>query len=64
MKRLFAAMSPRWQLLLGFVACGVLIVLVLASSPFLFDLMSRGIGWIMALFPHPDESWKERSWCF
>ena len=42
MKRLFSAMSPRWQRL----------------------LVGRGIGWIIGLFPHPDESWKECSWCF
>ncbi len=64
MKRLFSAMSPRWQRLLGFDTWGVFIVLVLVSLPFLFDLMSCGIGWIMALFSHPDESWKECSWCF
>jgi len=64
MKRFFAAMSPWWRPLLGFAAWGVLIVLVLVSLPFLFDLMSRGIGWIVALFPHPDESWKSCPWCF
>jgi len=64
MKRLFSAMSPRWQRLLGFAAWGALIVVILASAPFLFDPVGRGIGWIIGLFPHPDESWKECSWCF
>jgi len=64
MKRLFSAMSIRWQRLFCFAAWGVFVVLVLASLPFLFDLMGRGIGWIMGLFPHPDELWKECPWCF
>jgi len=64
MKPLFSAMSIRWQRLFCFATCGVFIVLVLASLPFLFDLMGRGIGWIMGLFPHPDNLWKECPWCF
>ncbi len=61
MKRFFAPMSPRWQRLLGFAAWGAHIF---ASAPFLFNVIGRGIGWIIGLFPHPDESWKECSWCF
>lgn len=64
MKRLFVLISAPWQGLLRFAAWGVFIVLVLASLPFLFDLMSRGIGWIMGLFPRPDDLWKECPWCF
>ncbi len=64
MKRFFAPMSARWQRLLGFAAWAAFIVVIFASAPFLFELMSRGIGWIIGLFPHPDESWKECSWCF
>jgi hypothetical protein len=41
MKRLFGAMPTRWQRLHRFAAWGVLIVLVFASLPLLFDLMSR-----------------------
>ena len=63
MKRLFAAMSPRWQRLLEFAAWGTLVVAIFASAPFLFDLVGRGIGWIIGLFPHPDELWKECPWC-
>lgn len=64
MKRLLVLISPPWQGLRRFAAWGVFIVLVLASLPFLFDLMSRGIGWIMGLFPRPDDLWKECPWCF
>lgn len=64
MKRLFVLISPPWQGLVRFAAWGVFIVLVLASLPFLFDLISRGIGWIMGLFPRPDDLWKECPWCF
>ncbi len=63
MKRLFAAMSPRWRKLLRFAGWGALIVVIFESAPFLFDLVGRGIGWIIGLFPHPDELWKECSWC-
>ncbi len=59
MKRLFAAISPRWKRLLRLAPLAAIIVIFLASLPFLFDLMNHGIGWIMGLFPHPDELWKE-----
>ena len=62
MKRVFSATSPGWQRFLCFAACGVFIVMVSVNLPFLFDLMSRGIGWIVALSPHPDESWKGCRW--
>ena len=64
MKRLFAAESLRWRILLRFAAWAVLIVLIFASAPFLFDVLSRGMEWIAGLFPHPDNLWKECSWCF
>lgn len=64
MERLFAATIPRWKRLLCFAAWAAIIILFLASLPFLFDLMSRGIGWIMGLFPRPDDLWKECPWCF
>ena len=64
MKRLFAMISPRWQRPLRFAAWGMFIVFVSVNLPFLFDLMSRGIAWIMGLFPHADDLWKECPWCF
>ncbi len=63
MKRLSSAMSFRWRKLLHFAAWGALAVVIFASAPFLFDLVGRGIGWIIGLFPHPDELWKECTWC-
>lgn len=63
MKRLLAAMSPRWQRLLEFAAWGALIVAIFASAPILFDLVGRGIGWIIGLFPDPAELWREWPWC-
>jgi hypothetical protein len=62
MKRLLAAMAPRWQRLLEFAARGALIVVIFASAPFLFDLVGRGIGWIIGLFPRQEELWKECPW--
>jgi hypothetical protein len=35
-----------------------LFAMIFASAPFLFDLVGRGIGWIIGLFPHPEELWK------
>jgi hypothetical protein len=52
MKRFFAAISRRWRRLLRSAAWGALIVALLVGLPFLFDLMNRGIGWIIGLFPH------------
>jgi hypothetical protein len=63
MKGPFAAMFPRTQRLVEFAAWGTLIVMIFASAPFLFDLLDREIGWIVGLFPHPDEVWKECPWC-
>ncbi len=64
MKRLLAAMALRWKRLLEFAAWGALIVVIFASAPFPFHLVGRGIGWIIGLFPHPDELLKECPWCF
>src|SRR5229473_8163667 len=51
MKRLIGDISPRYQTLLRSAAWGVLIVLLLASLPFLFGPMSRGLDWIVSAFP-------------
>lgn len=64
MKRLFASMSSRWQRLFEFAARAALIVVILVSGPFVSDLEGRGVGWIIGLFPQPDELWKECPWCF
>ena len=63
MNRIFAAISHQWKRLVRFAAWGTLIVAIFASAPFLFDLVGCGIGWIIGLFPHPDELWKECPWC-
>lgn len=31
--------------------------MIFASAPFVFGLVGRGVGWIIGLFPHPDELW-------
>lgn len=59
MKRLISTMPCRWQRLLEFAAWGTLIVVICACAPFLFDLVGRGIGWIIGLFTHTDWLWKE-----
>ncbi len=50
MKGFIGNFSARYQTLLRSAAWGVLIVLFLASSPFLFGPMSRGLDWIVSAF--------------
>ena len=58
MNRLAYAVSPRCGKILRFAAWAALIVLLLASLPFLFSVLSRGIDWITGLFPDPARSWE------
>ena len=57
MKRLAYAVSPRCR-----AACAALMVLLLVSVPFLFGVLSCGIGWITGLFPNPATSWEALLW--
>ncbi len=50
MKQLIGNISARYQTLLRSAAWGVLIVLLLASLPFLFGPKSRGLDWIVSAF--------------
>ena len=50
MKRLIGNISARYQTLLRSAAWGVLIVLFLASLPFLFGPVSRGLDWVVSAF--------------
>ena len=50
MKRLIGNISARYQTLLRSAAWGVLIVLLLASLPFLFGPMSRGLDSVVSAF--------------
>lgn len=62
MKRLFASVSARWKRLFELSARAALVVVILASRPFLFCLVGRGIGWIIGLrLRH--ELGKECPWC-
>jgi hypothetical protein len=62
MKRLSGAISPRCWKVLRYAAWAALIVLLLASLPFLFGVLSRGIDWITGLFPNPAKSWEALLW--
>lgn len=62
MNRLAYAVSARCRKILCFAAWAALIVLFLASLPFLFGVVSRGIDWITGLFPHPAKSWEALRW--
>lgn len=50
MKRRIGNISPRYQTLLRSIAWGVLIVLLLASLPFLFGPVSRRVNWVVSAF--------------
>jgi hypothetical protein len=42
--------------------CGGLIAVLLVSSPYLLDILIRGIGWIMRTFPSFDKLWEVPVW--
>lgn len=52
----------RGRKILRFAAWAALLVLLLASLPFLFGLLSRGIDWIVGLSPNPARSWEALLW--
>jgi len=54
--------SPRCRKMLRFTAWAALIVLLLASLPFLFRVLSLGIDWMFGLFPSPAKSWEALLW--
>jgi hypothetical protein len=62
MRPVFRAISPRSRKVLRFCAMSALMVLIVASLPFLFVILGREIDWIMALFPHSISLWKEPLW--
>jgi hypothetical protein len=63
MKRLVAA-SPRYQMLLRWAGWALLIVLLLVSLPFLFNVVNQGMDWITGLFPPSPRFWEARPWLF
>jgi len=62
MNQLLPAISPRCRKLLRCAAWAALIVLLLVSLPFLFDVLSRGIDWLTGLFPNPAKLWEALLW--
>src|SRR5882672_6942431 len=48
MNRLIGNISAPCQTMLRSAACGVLIVLLLASLPFLFGPVGRGLDWVVS----------------
>jgi hypothetical protein len=62
MKILLVDISPRHQTLLRQLRWAVLIILVLASLPSLFNLANRGIEWITGLFPSFHGPWEAPLW--
>jgi hypothetical protein len=62
MMLILRTISPRSRKVIRYCTWGALIVLVLAISPFLVDVLIRGIDWIIGLFPHSRSLWEETSW--
>jgi multisubunit Na+/H+ antiporter MnhB subunit len=58
MKTLLANISPRHQMLLRQLGWALLVILVLASLPFLFNILNHAIDWITEVFVHPPRSWE------
>ena len=56
------ALYPRCPNLPRFGPCGGLIAVLLVSSPYLMDILFRGIGWIMGTFPSFDKLWEVPVW--
>lgn len=59
MRPLWGTMSPQAEMRLRFCAWAVLVLVILASFPFLFHVLNSGIDWITG-FPLMRESWLER----
>jgi len=64
MSELLAAFFPRSRRLLYLVGWVVLILLILATLPFLVELLSRQAGSFTGLFPHPSRLWEESPWSY
>jgi hypothetical protein len=56
------AMTAATQRLLCTCALTVLILAILASLPFLFHVLNRGIDWINGFLPNPGRSWDRLLW--
>lgn len=61
MTQLFTYVSPRNRRLLRCVAWSLLVILALASLPFVFHVINSGIDWIFGLLPHFRMPWQEQS---
>ena len=58
------AISLRWRKCLDAAATILLVLIVLASLPFLLGFFVPALGWLCGLFHRPDDLWKECPWCF
>jgi hypothetical protein len=61
MKTPLVDVSPRHRVLLRQLGWALLVILVLASLLFLFNLVNHAIDWITGLFLHSPRSWEVRS---
>jgi hypothetical protein len=58
MKTLLADISPRHQMPLRELGWALLVILVLASLSFLFNIVTHVIDWITEVFVHSPRSWE------
>lgn len=59
MTQLLAQISTRNRKLLRCAAWSVLVIVLLASLPFVFHLINCGVDWIFGLLPHFHLPWQE-----
>lgn len=64
MTALFSTVALRWRKWLDAAAFIALILVALASMPFLVGFFMHGLSWLCELFHRPDDLWKECPWCF
>lgn len=61
MTQLMTHISPRNRGLLRCLAWSVLVILILASLPFVFHVINSVVDWIFGLLPHFRMPWQEPS---
>lgn len=59
MTQLLAHIYARNRKLLRCAAWSLLLILLLASLPFVFHLVNCGVDWIVGLLPHFHMPWQE-----
>lgn len=62
MRSLWGTRSPQTYKLLRICAWVALIIVLLASLPFLIKVLGHGIDWLTGLLPNPERLWERVLW--